>query len=77
MKKKNKNLCEVKGCYGEYHTKYYNHKVCLKCLTKHFNGSFSLKKAFNIPEPTYDTFSQEKAIKPTLIPILHTLKDIQ
>ena len=49
MKKSNKNLCEIKGCYEEYDTRYLGHVVCLKHITLHYEGKINLKAIFNIP----------------------------
>lgn len=69
MKKKNKLLCEVKGCYGEYNTRYYGHIICLKHITMYYKGVFNLKKHFNIPNPTTTTFSPKETQKPFIEPI--------
>jgi len=66
MKKKNPNLCHIKGCNEPTYLTYYGHKVCLKHWSMECTmNSFSLKSMFRIPVT---------AIKPH---ILHTLKDIQ
>lgn len=51
MKKKNPNLCEIKGCYEPMYLKYYNHNVCRKHWAKYADlNTLNLKKVFNIPE---------------------------
>ena len=74
MKKKNKLLCEVKGCYGEYDTRYYGHTICRKHILMQQNGTFNLKKHFKIPEPTHSTFLPKESQKPLTEPI-RTLKN--
>jgi len=68
MKKKNKNLCEIKGCYEPMYLKYYNHNVCRKHWVKYASlNTLNLKKVFNIPEQEKVAQNQNK---PTLEPFI-------
>ena len=48
MKKKNPNLCEIKGCYNESGLVYYKHQVCLKHFHAYCEDRFNLKCVFKV-----------------------------
>ena len=61
MKKKNKNLCEIKGCYEPMYVKYYKHSVCKLHWAKYCDSNtFNLKKVFNIVETEKNAENEEK-----------------